>query len=150
MDWKSITNVATDKMQSFVSIVTANNYNDFMDRDKDNFKVILITNKKSIPPIYKALSKYKDNFSYGLIRESESLAKEFKPPQIPAIGVITGRYDYSVDYYDGEQKLEKIKDFLRQYTGGQRKVSKSGQQNLIELNDKSMKNGLCDKQESKF
>ena len=113
-----------------------------MEREKEKYKVLLFTNKKSTPPIYKALSKYKDDFSYGIVRETDALTKEFKIPKVPSLGLVTGRYDYQIDWYDGDLTLNKIKDFLRLYTGGKRKVSKSGQIKLVELNQKSMNSGL--------
>ena len=50
-------NFATQKMQSFVSIVTSDNYASFVAREPSRYKVLLFTERKSTAPIFKALSK---------------------------------------------------------------------------------------------
>lgn len=79
MGWKSIANAATSKMQSFVSIVTEDNYQSFIDREPTKYKVLLFTERKTTAPIFKALSKqYKDKLLFGEVRKSEvSLATKF-------------------------------------------------------------------------
>ena len=60
-------------MQSFVSIVTTDNYDQFVQRDPFKYKVLLFTERKSTPPIYKALSKqYKDKLLMGEVRKSDA------------------------------------------------------------------------------
>lgn len=83
--WKSISNAATSKMESFVSIVTESNYLDFMNREKDNFKVLLFSSKKSVPAIYKALSKFSTQISYGFVRQSDNLTKQFQISTVPSL-----------------------------------------------------------------
>lgn len=79
MDWKSIANFATSKMQSFVSLVNAENYEQFVSRDPLKYKVLLFTERKSTAPIFKSLSKkYKDKLLFGEVRKSEaSLIEKF-------------------------------------------------------------------------
>ena len=73
---------ATKKMQSFVSLVTNDNYEtSFVERDRaTKNKILLFTDKKSTPAVYKALSKkYKDRLLFGEIRKSdEALCAKFK------------------------------------------------------------------------
>jgi DnaJ family protein C protein 16 len=83
--WKSISNAATSKMESFVSLVTESSYLDFMNREKDNFKVLLFSSKKSVPAIYKALSKFSQQISYGFVRESDNLTRQFKIDKVPSM-----------------------------------------------------------------
>ena len=74
MDWKSIANFATKKMQSFVSLITSDNYEQFIQRDPTKYKVLLFTERRSTPPIYKALSKqYKDKLMFGEVRKSDTV-----------------------------------------------------------------------------
>jgi len=69
MDWSSISKFATQKMQSFVSIVTNENYDDFMKREPSKHKVLLFTERKTTAPLFKALSKqYKDKLLFGEVR----------------------------------------------------------------------------------
>mmetsp|Transcript_14851 Transcript_14851/g.10750 ORF Transcript_14851/g.10750 Transcript_14851/m.10750 type:complete len:105 (+) Transcript_14851:639-953(+) len=56
-DWKTISSFATRKMQNFVSIVTQDNYIEFIERDQTKGKVLIFTERKSTAALYKALSK---------------------------------------------------------------------------------------------
>lgn len=85
LEWKAISSQATAKMESFVSIVTENGFLDFMSREKDNFKVLLFTNKKKTPPVYKALSKFSKQISFGMVRESDPLKNSFKIDKLPSL-----------------------------------------------------------------
>lgn len=96
-EWKPISSAATAKMQSFVSLVTDNNYFDFIGRDKDYMKVILFTNKKGTPPMYKALSKFGKKFKYGIVRDDQELVKHFKISSLPSVCVITDAMNYEAD-----------------------------------------------------
>jgi len=59
-------------MDSFVSIVKSDTYNDFIARKSENYKIILFTQKKSTPPLYRALSKdFKDKIIFGEVRASD-------------------------------------------------------------------------------
>jgi len=149
-EWKPISSKANSKMESFVSIVTENVFNDFMNREKDNFKALLFTNKKSTPPMYKALSKFSKKFSFGLVRESDALTKSFKISKFPSMCVVTGQYEHKADCFDGEIKLENLKGFLRDYLNGKKTAKASVQSGLLELTKKKFDMGLCGKHESKF
>ena len=73
VEWRSIANFATKKMQSFVSIVTGENYKSFFEREPTKFKILLFTERKTTAPIFKALSKqYKDKLLFGEVRKSET------------------------------------------------------------------------------
>lgn len=85
IEWKSLSNSATSKMESFVSIVTNENYNDFMNREKNNIKLLLFSNKKNIPPLYKALSKFSKLISFGLVKEGDSLQSNFGIKSVPSV-----------------------------------------------------------------
>ncbi len=72
MDWKAISSFATQKMQSFVSVVTSSNYEQFIQRDPTKYHVLLFTERKTTAPLFKALSKiYKDKLLFGEVRKSE-------------------------------------------------------------------------------
>lgn len=71
-NWKSIANFATKKMQSFVSLVTFENYDQFVSREPSKYKVLLFTERKTTPPIFKSLSKtYKDKLLFGEVRKTD-------------------------------------------------------------------------------
>ena len=72
MDWNSLANAATKKMQSFVSIVTDKNHDDFIEREPLKHTILLFTDKKSTPAVFKALSKkFLNKLVLGEIRTSE-------------------------------------------------------------------------------
>lgn len=91
MEWKSISAFATKKMQSFVSVVTDENFDSFLERDPQRYKVLIFTERKSTAPLYKALSKqYKDKLSFGEVRKSEKgLISKFGVTQFPTLLVVT-------------------------------------------------------------
>jgi hypothetical protein len=66
---KDLANFAVGFMESFVEYVSQTNYKDFIKRDL--FKVLLFTDKKSTPPLYKVLSKdFKDKLIFGEVRNA--------------------------------------------------------------------------------
>ena len=70
MEWKNIASFASKKMQSFVNVVTSDNYNDFVQQQMTKNKILLFTDKKMTPPLYKSLSKtYKDKLIFGEVRQ---------------------------------------------------------------------------------
>ena len=77
IDSNTIANAASKKMQSFVSIVTDDNYADFVEREPTKFKILLFTDKKATPAVYKALSKkYLGKLVFGEVRnESKTILK---------------------------------------------------------------------------
>lgn len=94
----------TKKMQDFVSVVTLGNYNDFFEREKEIQKVLVFTDKKSTPAVFKALSKqYKGKLSFGHVRDSETqLIKNYKVTKFPSIILVTNPYDNQGDVFPGE------------------------------------------------
>jgi len=65
-----IMNAAAKKMQSFVNVVTSDNFESFVERDRaTKHKILLFTEKKTTPTIFKALSKkYLDKLNFGEVR----------------------------------------------------------------------------------
>ena len=150
IEWKSISNSATAKMESFVSIVTNESYNDFMQREKSHIKLLLFSNKKNIPALYKALSKFSKLITFGMVKEGDNLQKSFNIKTLPSLWVVTSLYDFTTDCFKGEMKLESLKDFLRDYLNGKKKVNQNVQSNLIELTKEKMNRGLWDEKDPNF
>ena len=60
-------------MQSFVRVVTTENYNDFVEGDPTKNKILLFTDRKTTAPLFKSLSKtYKDKLLFGEVKKSET------------------------------------------------------------------------------
>lgn len=103
-EWKKLYAFVTKKMQDFVSVVTLANYNDFFEREKDIQKVLVFTDKKSTPAVFKALSKqYKGKLSFGHVRDSETqLIKNYKVSKFPSVILVTNPYDNEGVEFPGE------------------------------------------------
>ena len=73
MDPSSIINAAVKKMQNFVSIVTDQSYENFIQRERiTKHKILLFTDKKTTPTVFKALSKkFLNRLIFGEIRSTE-------------------------------------------------------------------------------
>jgi hypothetical protein len=118
MDWKNIANFATRKMQSFVSIVTTDNYDQFIQREPTKYKVLLFTERKTTAPIFKALSRqYKDKLFLGEVRKSEtSLIQKYGITSFPTLLVVTDPNEYKGEVYQDELKIDRLTKFLNSYT----------------------------------
>ncbi|KAI8904371.1 thioredoxin-like protein [Gorgonomyces haynaldii] len=70
-------------------------------------KVILVTDKPAIPPLFKALSvNFKDRLVFGTVKGSQQEAKTLQVDRVPAVVVLTP---------DGPLKREPLKAFLETY-----------------------------------
>merc|ERR1712137_560252 len=105
----NIANAAAKKMQSFVSFVSMGNYDGFVDRERlEKHKVLLFTEKKTTPAVYKALSKkYLGKAIFGEVRKSDTeLCEKFGVTEFPKIIVLTDPENFSGDEYSGELKVD--------------------------------------------
>ena len=109
MTQAKIMNAAAKKMQSFVSSVSEENYESFIERERaTKHKVLLFTEKKSTPTVFKALSKkYLDRLNIGEVKQSEeSLIKKFGVTTFPTIVALTDPENYIGDKYEGEHNID--------------------------------------------
>ena len=91
-------------MQSFVSFVSSQNFEQFTQRDHSTKnKVILFTDKKFTPAIYKALSKkYLDKLVFGQVRSEETeLVERFEVKTFPTIVALTNPDTVEFTPYEG-------------------------------------------------
>lgn len=67
-------------------------------------KILLFTDRKSTPTVFKALSKkHIDRLSFGEIKQSEEeLIKQFGVDKFPTIMALTEPEDYKGEIYEGE------------------------------------------------
>ena len=70
MKAEPIINAAAKKMQNFVSSVNKENYDSFAERDRmTKHKILLFTDKKATPTVFKALSKkHIDRLNFGEVK----------------------------------------------------------------------------------
>ena len=98
---------------------------DFMEKEEQLAKVILFTNKKNTPAIFKALTlEFKDRLVFGEVRESESdYCEKYKVSQFPTILVQPVKGDPVK--FDGVISYAGIAEFLGPYAGGASSSSSS-------------------------
>merc|ERR1711957_184614 len=100
--------------QAFVRVVNSNNYGDFINENADRHKVVLFTQRKTTPPLFKALSKhFKGKIDFGEIRQSEKeLGQRFEVAAYPTILVISDGENYKGVKYDGALNRDLLDKFL--------------------------------------
>lgn len=116
-NWKKISTFASKKMQSFISIVHNDNYESFINRDPQSYKVLVFSDKKSPSALVKTLSKiYNGKLLFGYVRKDEpELLEKFQVTQFPTILVVTDPSTNAVEKFTGEIGLENLKSFFREY-----------------------------------
>jgi len=119
---KALYKFLTKTIISREQVITNENFENFKTRSNLN-KVILFTNKKSSPLMYRGLSGYfYDRLALGIVYESEkNLCKKLEIKKFPTIMVIqTIEDDVIIDdpntiFYDGKMETENIVTFLEKY-----------------------------------
>lgn len=148
--WEDVFNYGAKRMQSFVRVVNKDNYGDFVNDNPTQHKVVLFTQRKSTPPLLKALSKhFKGKLSFGEIRQSEiELAQRFTVDKFPTLVVISEPENYKGIKYDGPLNRDNLEKFLNQYAYSARKVEKD--MSVKELtNDIYNKQKICNESDGK-
>jgi len=92
-----------------------NNFDEFINGRSNIPKVLLFTNKKNIPLIFKRLSlQFDQKIDFGIVRsEDTGITSRYKVksfPKIMAIGT-----DKKTKFYDGEMRYKLIMDFCNVY-----------------------------------
>lgn len=96
--------MASRFVTSRVVEITANNHETFLNDQVDKPKVLLFTDKKGIPVIFKGLSSHFDKtLFFGLIRNSEAaLVSKYKIKSYPAI-IMLKEGEMRPIRYDGKE-----------------------------------------------
>ena len=114
----SIMNAAAKKMQNFVSSVNSGNYESWYERERETKnKIILFTDKKATPTVFKALSKkHLDRLNLGEIKSSEEeLVKLFGVESFPTIIALTEPEEYKGEKYEGEMNPDQLGKWVSTY-----------------------------------
>ena len=148
MNANAIMNAAVKKMQSFVSVVSDENYDTFVERERaTKHKILLFTEKKTTPTVFKALSKtYLNKLMFGEVKQAEeALIKKFNIESFPVIMALTDPENYGGEKYEGEMKIDQLTKFLGNYAYTTPK--KPEMNDYVKLTEKKMKgvgaNSLC-------
>jgi curved DNA-binding protein CbpA len=121
--WEDIFKFGASRMQSFVRIINSNNYGDFITENPSQHKVVLFTQRKSTPPLFKSISKhFKDKLSFGEIRQSEKeLVQRFEVKNFPSVLIISDGENYKGVKYEGALTRDALEKFLNQYAYSSKK-----------------------------
>lgn len=118
MKAEKIMGAASKRMQSFVSVVSETNYNNFIERERlTKNKVLLFTDKKTTPTMLKSFSKkYVSRLNLGEVRSSEeALIKKFGVTEFPTIMALTDPENMVGVKYEGDMKFDQVGKFMSQY-----------------------------------
>jgi len=118
MKAEAIINAAAKKMQNFVSSANKENYDTFAERDRaTKHKILLFTDKKATPTVFKALSKkHIDRLNFGEIKQGEEeLLKLFGVTTFPTILALTEPEDYKGEQYEGEMTVDQLSKWVSTY-----------------------------------
>ena len=133
-------------MQNFVQFVSDSNYETFIARDPENYKVLLFTERKSTAPLFKALSKkYKGKLNFGEVRNNpeSQVIKNYKIEKFPAIVVVLDAKSYEREIYEGEMNADRLSLFFSGFS--YKKAKKVKALEWQELTHLSYKTGTCNK-----
>ena len=119
---KALYSFLTKTIISREKMINADNYENFKSDDNMN-KVILFTNKKNSPLMFRGLSGYfYDRLALGIVFDSEKkLIEKLKIKKFPTIMVIQSLEDEVIldepneIFYDGKMDVENIVNFLEKY-----------------------------------
>jgi DnaJ family protein C protein 16 len=113
--YQEIADFVVARMQSFVRLVNHENFAGFYEGEPGQAKIVLFTNRKSTPPLLKALSKeFKDRVVFGEVRSSEAeLMARFGVTEVPCILGLTG--DSKGVKYEGGNKRDEMERWVRDF-----------------------------------
>lgn len=125
--WESIFDFGAKRMQSFVRSINKDNYGDFITENPTQHKVLLFTQRKSTPPLFKAISKhFKGKLSLGFVRQTETeLVQRFGVQKFPNILVISEAETHKGVSYEGPLNRDGLEKFLNQYAYSTKKIEKT-------------------------
>ncbi|TNV78640.1 hypothetical protein FGO68_gene5489 [Halteria grandinella] len=118
VDFEKLKKLAAKFVGNRVVEVNQNNFDTFVNDNPGKPKVLLFSDKKGIPLIFKALSAHFDKtLLFGLIRETESgLISKYKVKSFPAVFLVKDK-DSKPQKYDGkEYNYQAIFDFINIYS----------------------------------
>ena len=118
VDFEKIKKLAARFVGNRVIDVTQNNYDTFINDNPGKPKVILFSDKKGTPLIFKALSAHFDKtLLFGLIKDTEQgIVSKYKVKQFPAVFLIKEKDGKPQKYEGKEYNYQAIFDFINIYS----------------------------------
>merc|ERR1712187_173544 len=116
LEAKAIAGKVTRFIQDMSMKLTMDNVDGFITTDATKPKVILFSNKKSVPTIWKALSSetvFKRTVKFGFVtEEDQDLIAKFKIKKFPAVLMQRGSKAEIKEEYKGDMKFLALKDWV--------------------------------------
>jgi hypothetical protein len=118
VDFDKLKKLASRYVTSRVVEITANNHETFLNDHPDKPKILLFTDKKGIPVIFKGLSSHFDKtLIFGLVRNSETaLLGKYKVKTFPAIMMLKEGEMRPIKYDGKEFTYQAVFDFINIYS----------------------------------
>merc|ERR1719373_390437 len=132
MESKAIAGKVARFIPDFSTKVTKENVDAFMTTDPSKPKVVLFSNKKTPPTIWKALSSetvFKRTVKFGFVTEEDTeIVQRFKVKKFPSVMMQRGSKAEIKETFSGEMKFGALKDWvnLHSESGMGDKVSGAG------------------------
>jgi len=119
LEQKSIAGKIAKFMPDKVTKLTKENADTFLSSSPSEPKMLLFSNKKSVPMMWKALSVdtvFKRTVKFAFVSEDESdIVQRFKVKKFPTVIMQRGGKGETKETYKGELKFLDIKDFVNPY-----------------------------------
>ncbi|KAJ3043815.1 protein disulfide isomerase (PDI) protein [Rhizophlyctis rosea] len=152
---KGLVDAAVAKIRGYVTPIghgtskKAATYEDFIAKDAGKLaKVILVSQKSSTPPLFKALStEYHHRLNFGEVKsQQKDLVEKLKVENFPAVVVIPKEEGAEPIVYDGAMKFAALSEFLDKYAveakKGKRSSSKADEEEPKKEAPKKKKNDV--------
>jgi len=117
----SVAKAAIDMLPNFVHKVDAKTEEKFMSNNLG--KVLLFTDKKSVPTLFKALAlEYRNRLHFGWIKNTEEeLVKEHKVEKFPTV-LVQKKGEETFTAFDGKVNFDTLNAFLKEYAPAPRNM----------------------------
>ena len=114
--WTALKKMATRNIPNNTVEITSANIDTFINEHPGKPKVLLFTNKKGVPVVFKALSHhFKKTLLFGVVREEESaVVKKYKVKSFPHITLL--KNEEKPRKYEGQMSYAGIHEFLNIYS----------------------------------
>jgi len=136
METKAIAGRLAKMMPDSTIRLTKDNVDGFLTTDPIKPKVVLFSNKKNVPTIWKALSSetvFKRTVKFGFATEEDAdIVGKFKVKKFPTVMMQRGAKSEIKETYSGEMKFTALKDWVNRFSesgvGDKAKSSGGGQE----------------------
>jgi len=116
MEAKAVAGKVSKLIPDFSTKLTAENTDAFLTTDPTKPKVILFTNKKGVPTIWRALSSetvFRRTVKFGFVTEDDKeVCSRFKVTKFPTVLMQRGAKADQKETYKGDLKFQALKDWV--------------------------------------